>query len=67
MNQNNGIDLSVTDGIATIKLNRPEVFHSFNTAMAKALQEALTECDANQNVRAVLLTAEGKLFVQDRI
>lgn len=62
MNQDNGINLSINDGIATIKLNRPEVYNSFNTAMAKALQEALTECDANEEVRAVLLTAEGKAF-----
>jgi 2-(1,2-epoxy-1,2-dihydrophenyl)acetyl-CoA isomerase len=62
MSQNNEIDLSVSEGVATIRLNRPEVFHSFNTAMAKALQEALTECDSNEKVRAVLLTADGKAF-----
>jgi len=62
MSQNNGIDLSISAGVATIRLNRPEVFHSFNTPMAKALQEALDECDRNEEVRAVLLTAEGKAF-----
>ena len=62
MNQNNGICLSVKDGVATIRLNRPEVFHSFNTAMAKALQDALDECNSNVDVRAVVLTADGKAF-----
>lgn len=62
MNQNNEIYLSVKDGVATIRLNRPEVFHSFNTAMAKALQDALDECNSNVDVRAVVLTAEGKAF-----
>lgn len=62
MNQNNEIYLSVKDGVATIRLNRPEVFHSFNTAMAKALQDALDECNSNVDVRAVVLTADGKAF-----
>lgn len=62
MDQNNGITLSVDGSVATIKLNRPEVFHSFNTAMAKALQEALDKCDTDENVRAVVITAEGKAF-----
>jgi 2-(1,2-epoxy-1,2-dihydrophenyl)acetyl-CoA isomerase len=62
MSQNKGIDLSISNSIGTIRLNRPEVFHSFNTEMAKALQDALDECDKNEEVRAVLLTAEGKAF-----
>ena len=62
MSQNNGIDVSISEGIGTIRLNRPEVFHSFNTAMTQALQAALVECDTNDEVRSVLLTAEGKAF-----
>ncbi len=62
MTENNGINLSIRDGIATIRLNRPEVFHSFNTAMTQALQKALVECDTNDEIKAVLLTAEGKAF-----
>lgn len=62
MDQNNVINLSIKEGVATIRLNRPEVFHSFNTAMAKALQDALDECFNNEEVRAVLLTADGKAF-----
>lgn len=62
MNHDNGIILEKNGGIATIRLNRPEVFHSFNTAMARALQQALAECDADPDTRAILLTAEGKAF-----
>ena len=58
----NTIALSVADGIATIKLNRPEVYNSFNTEMAHALQECLRQCHNLPNVRAVLLTGEGKGF-----
>jgi 2-(1,2-epoxy-1,2-dihydrophenyl)acetyl-CoA isomerase len=62
MSQNTGIDLSISEGIATIRLNRPEVFHSLNTAMTQALQAALDTCEADEAVRAVLLTAEGNAF-----
>ena len=58
----NGIDFLIEDSIATITLNRQEVFNSFNTAMAKALQQCLDECDTNENIRVVLLTASGKAF-----
>lgn len=58
----NGIDFLIEDSIATITLNRQEVFNSFNTAMAKALQQCLDDCDTNENVRVVLLTASGKAF-----
>ena len=62
MHQNNGILLTIKDGIATIELNRPEVFHSFITPMAQAMQDALDECKRNEVVRAVVITAKGKAF-----
>lgn len=62
MNQNDGIILTIQEGIATIELNRPEVFHSFITAMAQAMQDALDACKHNDEVRAVLITAKGKAF-----
>ncbi len=57
-----GIDFLIEGRIATIALNRQEVFNSFNTAMAKALQQCLDECEADEKVRVVLLTAIGKAF-----
>lgn len=48
--------------LATITLNRPEVFNSFNREMALALQERLRECDSNPMVRAIVLTGNGKAF-----
>lgn len=49
-------------GVCTLKLNRPEVFNSFNRAMAIALQEALDRCAADDSVRAIVITGEGKAF-----
>lgn len=50
------------DGVCEIKLNRPEVFNSFNKVMALQLQSALDDCDSDENVRVVVLTGEGKAF-----
>ena len=48
--------------VAVIKLNRPEKFHSVNREMALALQAALDKAEADNNIRAILFTAEGKAF-----
>lgn len=50
------------NGVCVLKLNRPEVFNSFNKAMAMALQSALDDCASDPNVRAIVITGEGKAF-----
>jgi len=49
-------------GVATLKLNRPEVFNSFNKEMALRFQNLLDECKENSDVRALFVTGEGKAF-----
>jgi 2-(1,2-epoxy-1,2-dihydrophenyl)acetyl-CoA isomerase len=58
------MELIVThvNGVCTLKLNRPEVFNSFNRSMALALQKALDECELDQKIRAIVITGEGKAF-----
>ncbi len=53
---------TIVNGVCTLKLNRPEVFNSFNRSMAKQLQKALDECELNDEVRAIVITGEGKAF-----
>jgi len=48
--------------IATLTLNRPEVFNSFNREMAFLLQKMLDDCENNNDVRAIVLTGKGKAF-----
>lgn len=50
------------NGVCTIKLNRPEVFNSFNQKMAFALQDELDHCEKNDAIRAIVITGEGKAF-----
>ena len=56
------IATSVLDGVGTITLNRPEVYNSFNRAMALAVQEAIEQFGADPSVRCILLTGSGKAF-----
>lgn len=59
---NNSILLKIEDKVAYITLNRPEVFNSFNREMAILLQETLDACEINNDVRAIVLTGNGKAF-----
>lgn len=56
------ITTQIEQGVATIILNRPEVFNSFNREMALALQRELDTCQSDNNVRAIVLTGAGKAF-----
>lgn len=53
---------NIENGVLTLKLNRPSVFNSFNREMALELQEALKEGETNTEVRAIIITGEGKAF-----
>ena len=56
------IEHHIEDQVCVIKLNRPKVFNSFNKEMAMQLQTLLDDCETNADVRAILLTGEGKAF-----
>jgi 2-(1,2-epoxy-1,2-dihydrophenyl)acetyl-CoA isomerase len=53
---------SFAAGVATLTLNRPDVFNSINKPLALALQQRLRECQADASVRAVVLTGTGRAF-----
>jgi 2-(1,2-epoxy-1,2-dihydrophenyl)acetyl-CoA isomerase len=50
----------VSDGLATITLNRPEAMNALNVEAKVALREAVRAAAADDAVRAVLLTAAGE-------
>ena len=58
----NPILLKIENKIAFITLNRPEVFNSFNRDMALSLQSILDDCETNNDVRAIVLSGNGKAF-----
>jgi len=52
----------VANGVATITLNRPEVYNAFNDPLSYELQDALKQAEKDPQIRAVVLTGAGKAF-----
>lgn len=50
------------DGVAHIRLNRPEAANGLDMAMLKGLHEVMTAVHGDGRVRAVLITGEGRNF-----
>jgi enoyl-CoA hydratase/carnithine racemase len=50
------------DGIGIITLNRPDHLNTFTGPMGKGLEAAYLACDADDGVRAVVLTGAGRAF-----
>ncbi|MEZ5280382.1 MAG: crotonase/enoyl-CoA hydratase family protein [Acidimicrobiales bacterium] len=56
------ITLDVEDNIATITLNRPDRLNAFTAKMMAEMISAIDETDANDDVRAVIVTGAGRGF-----
>ena len=56
------VRLDVSDGVATITLNRPEAMNSLDVATKLALRDAVTQVAADEAVRCVVLTGTGRAF-----
>ncbi|WP_225425780.1 enoyl-CoA hydratase-related protein [Pelagerythrobacter rhizovicinus] len=56
------IEYEAGDGIATIRLNRPEKRNAYNTRMMNELLGAFDRSDADDDIGAVILTGSGDVF-----
>lgn len=54
--------LEIADGVATLTLNRPDRMNAFNETMVRDMVAAFDITDANDDVRAVIVTGAGKAF-----
>lgn len=52
----------IENSVATLTLNRPEKFNSFNKEMSLELQQCLDKAEADESVRCIVLTGKGKAF-----
>ncbi len=53
---------NLDNGVATITLNRPDVYNALNDEITYELQDALKAVSKDDAVRVVVLTGEGKAF-----
>ena len=57
------IETEINDiGVMTLRMNRPEVLNSLNSDLVGAMIETLTDAAGNDEVRAIVLTGNGRGF-----
>ena len=56
------IRYELSENVATITFNRPEVLNAINETMGRELQEALKAAAQNDEVRCLILTGQGRAF-----
>ena len=54
--------LDVADGVATVRLNRPDAMNSLDVATKELLRDTLQQVAADDAVRCVVLTGSGRAF-----
>lgn len=52
----------VTDGLLLLTLNRPDMLNAFTVEMANELVDAYTRASADDAVKAIVVTGEGRAF-----
>lgn len=56
------LQIDIADGVATMRLNRPDVLNAINIAMLNALRDALYDFRRRPDVRALVITGNGRAF-----
>jgi 2-(1,2-epoxy-1,2-dihydrophenyl)acetyl-CoA isomerase len=56
------LTVDVTEGVAALTLNRPKARNALNPSMRDALIDAVRQCRADDDVRAVLITGADGVF-----
>lgn len=54
--------LEISDGIATVTLNRPDHMNAFTPTMGKELEMIFEEADKDDSIRVIVVTGAGKAF-----
>lgn len=62
MSENTTVIYEAADGIATLTLNRPEVFNALSAELHAGLMGALRQAERDAGVRALVITGSGKAF-----
>lgn len=54
--------VEIEDHVALVRLNRPDALNALNNELLGELMEALEDADANDKVRCIVVTGNGKAF-----
>jgi enoyl-CoA hydratase/carnithine racemase len=54
--------IDVSDGIATLTLNRPDALNAFDMTLDREFHQAMWELEADESVRVIVVTGAGKAF-----
>jgi enoyl-CoA hydratase/carnithine racemase len=54
--------VEVADGVALVTLNRPDRLNAYTRTMGRELHQAFAACDADDAVRAIVVTGAGRGF-----
>ena len=57
------VDLEISDGVATITINRPEAMNALNETVVSQLGLAVDKVNSNPSVHTMVLDGAGKAFV----
>ena len=58
----NPLLIDITDKVATVTLNRPEVRNAFDDEVVVQLTQAFTDLNARDEIRCIVLAASGTMF-----
>lgn len=58
----NLVEIETESGIGYVKLNRPDKLNAFSWELVEEVIQALDELSADNEVKAIILSGEGKVF-----
>ena len=56
------IKLEIENGVATIRLNRPNALNAVNSDLLEELSDAISIVETNESVKALVVRGEGRAF-----
>ena len=62
MSEYNTVNYDAAGAVAIVTIARPDAMNSFNTELRKELAAALKQAADDSDIRAVVLTGEGRSF-----
>lgn len=57
------LEIDISDGIALVKVNRPEALNALNSTFFKEMDSVVAKLSANPDVKVMIVTGVGKAFV----